>query len=358
MTDIFHYFKNYLVNAGLSPQEFKKITKEVQKSNRQNLIIFSLIAFVFLLMMFIVSFFNADVSANKWVYFSSMIVMGLIFSETKFLSVKHPQLLHPSIYIFMCILFSFGIILGTITRPDEQTVTFIALLLTVPLLFTDRPIRMIGLIFIFVFAFVIIAIRIKEDYVLNADIIDCFVFGAISAIVSTYMMRVKCQRYLYELKAIELSENDLLTGLHNRNAYEKIINLYPNVCKKSLSCIYIDVNGLHEINNLRGHKAGDDMLKYVASQLRDQFGINDSYRIGGDEFVVFVIDSDYDSINKALEETIRSIEEQSYHVSVGFDIQQFSEINVDLLIKNAENKMYEAKHQFYINQGSDRRVRN
>ena len=47
------------------------------------------------------------------------------------------------IYAFVIILFVFGIVLGTVTRPDEQTVSFVALLLTVPLLFTDRPVRMI-----------------------------------------------------------------------------------------------------------------------------------------------------------------------------------------------------------------------
>ena len=92
--------------------------------------------------------------------------------------------------------------IGTVIRPDEQTVTFIALLLTVPLLFTDRPVRMIGCIYVYIIAFVIAALYIKEDYVLAADIIDAGVFGTISAIISTYMMSVKCQRYLYEQQAI------------------------------------------------------------------------------------------------------------------------------------------------------------
>ena len=42
---------------------------------------------------------------------------------------------------------------------------------------------------------------------------------------------------------------------------------YPDRYQTSLACIYIDVNGLHEMNNSRGHEAGDDMIKQVAAQL-------------------------------------------------------------------------------------------
>ncbi len=47
-----------------------------------------------------------------------------------------------------------------------------------------------------------------------------YVFS-VQSIVSTYMMSVKCQRYLYEQKVAVMSEIDLLTGICNRNCYEK-----------------------------------------------------------------------------------------------------------------------------------------
>lgn len=59
------------------------------------------------------------------------------------------------------------------------------------------------------------------------------------------------------------------------------------VRKKRLACIYIDANGLHEINNARGHLAGDQMLRFIADTLKVSFGEEALYRIGGDEFVVF-----------------------------------------------------------------------
>lgn len=85
-----------------------------------------------------------------------------------YVSKHENRVLLVAVYAFVSILFAFGIILGTVTRPDEQTVSFVALLLTVPLLFTDR-----------------------------------------------------CEKFLYARKVSVLSQTDLLTGLCNRNSYEQ-----------------------------------------------------------------------------------------------------------------------------------------
>ena len=56
--------------------------------------------------------------------------------------------------------------------------------------------------------------------------------------------------------------SDALTNLGNRNRFEKTIQAFEfdkHGCG-TLGCIYIDVNGLHEINNHLGHQAGDKGL--------------------------------------------------------------------------------------------------
>lgn len=122
--------------------------------------------------MFFISFVSEDVEVNRWICLSVMVVTAIMFAVAYLNKHGNYEVLLLDIYAFVILLFSFGIVLGTITRPDEQTVTFVALLLTVPLLFTDRPIRMVICIFIAIISFVIAAIFVKEDYVLVADIID------------------------------------------------------------------------------------------------------------------------------------------------------------------------------------------
>ena len=288
---------------------------------------------------------------------SVMVVTAIMFAVAYLNKHGNYEVLLLDIYAFVILLFSFGIVLGTITRPDEQTVTFVALLLTVPLLFTDRPIRMVICIFIAIISFVIAAIFVKEDYVLVADIIDVTVFGTISAVICTYMMSLKFQRFLYARKVTILSETDLLTGLFNRNSYERKLKVYSSMCNQVFACIYVDVNGLHEINNTKGHVAGDRMLQFVGKTLQKEFGDKNSFRIGGDEFVVLVIDEKEKVIQAKIDRVQALIEEKSYHVSIGDSVGNISETDISLLISAAEKHMYEAKQLFYKQRDVDRRAR-
>ena len=354
-------FKDYITRklycAGISQEEYKLIQKDIHEENRKSLLTFSAITVVFLLIMFFISFVSEDVEANRWIYLSVMVVTAIMFAVAYLNKHGNYEVLLLDIYAFVILLFSFGIVLGTVTRPDEQTVTFVALLLTVPLLFTDRPIRMVICIFIAIISFVIAAIFVKEDYVLVADDIDVTVFGMISAVICTYMMSLKFQRFLYARKVTILSETDLLTGLLNRNSYERKLEVYSSMCNKVIACIYVDVNGLHEINNTKGHVAGDRMLQFVGKTLQKEFGEKNSFRIGGDEFVVLVIDEKEKIIQAKIDLVQALVEEESYHVSIGDSVGNISETDISLLISTAEKHMYEAKQLFYKQRGVDRRAR-
>lgn len=99
------------------------------------------------------------------------------------------------------------------------------------------------------------------------------------------------------------------------------------------------------------------MLKFVAGKSQEQFGKNDSYRIGGDEFVAFAVDCIPEELNRRIQSLIKDVEKMNYHISVGCDTGLYSEINIDSLIKNAEKRMYDDKTRFYQQKGIDRRVR-
>ena len=206
MNRLKNFMKRELLYAGVSQEEYRLIEKDLQEENRKSMLTFSAITVVFLLIMFLVSFVSEDVSDNRWVYLCVMVVTVIMLATAYWNKHGNYAVLLSNIYAFVILLFAFGIVLGTVTRPDEQTVTFVAFLLTVPLLFTDRPIRMILCIFIAIIAFIITAMFVKVDYVLVADIIDVSVFGTISAVVCTYMMSLKCQRFLYARKVSILSE--------------------------------------------------------------------------------------------------------------------------------------------------------
>lgn len=346
--------KRVLLRGGLSEEDFRQIQRSAEESNRNNLIVFSAFATVFLAGVFLLSCLLEDIVASKEIFGFFVLIMLLVFAVARFYALGHPRFLLCNVYIFIGCLFAFGIVLGTVGSPNQLSVTFIALLFTIPLLFTDRPIRMIGMIYLSVLAFSLAACRTKQPEVLWVDIIDAIIFGTISTITSSYMMWVKYQKNLYEWKAIFLSKTDLLTGLRNRNAYEQSLMGYPALCRKELYCIYVDVNGLHELNNTKGHQAGDEMLQYIAKSLLAEFGEENTYRIGGDEFVVFAVDWRSAALEKTIKGVVQRVEKAGYHIAIGIETQAAPDISMDRLIKNAEKKMYEAKYRYYQENGTER----
>ena len=161
-------------------------------------------------------------------------------------------------------------------------------------------------------------------------------------------------RSYYSMK--EHGETDLLTGLYNRNRYELDLPDIAGMYQTSLACIYMDVNGLHELNNSQGHEAGDEMLKAVAEEIRIRFGSDHTYRIGGDEFLIFAIDMEEETIRRLIDETERQLERRGFYISTGFSREE-QVSSLQALIKMAEKKMYAAKKAYYDRAQNDRRRR-
>lgn len=105
------------------------------------------------------------------------------------------------------------------------------------------------------------------------------------------------------------------------------------------------------------HEAGDKMLQFVGKALQKEFGEKNSFRIGGDEFVVLVTDEKEEVIQAKIDHIQILVEEESYYVSVGYSIGNTSETDISLLVNTAEKRMYEAKQLYYQQRGVDRRFR-
>ena len=149
-----------------------------------------------------------------------------------------------------------------------------------------------------------------------------------------------------QMQVMKLSETDQMTGILNRNSFEDKLSYYPRVCKESLTCVFCDVDGLHALNNSEGHAAGDKLLKCCAEILKDAFGDKDTFRIGGDEFVCFVVDTPIEYVQAKAEKAKTMIEEKGYHISIGIETQHFDE-NINSLLNDAEKNMYIAKRNYY-----------
>lgn len=98
-------------------------------------------------------------------------------------------------------------------------------------------------------------------------------------------------------------------------------------------------------------------FQFIGKTLLTEFGEKNSFRIGGDEFVVLVTDEKEEVIQAKIARVQALAEGKFYHVSIGYSIGNTSETDISLLINTAEKRMYEAKKLFYQQKGTDRRVR-
>ena len=165
-------------------------------------------------------------------------------------------------------------------------------------------------------------------------------------ISACFSMALYNTNYLNKTKLV--ATTDSLTGTLNRVAYKSDLVAFDEERPADFSCIYIDVNELHLINNKYGHAAGDEMLVYIANTLKEVFYGHKVYRMGGDEFLVFCKNTDQDSIKKSIDILAKLLQPRNYHVAIGLSFRAHNS-DTESMVKEAEVRMYEAKAQYYQN---------
>lgn len=97
--------------------------------------------------------------------------------------------------------------------------------------------------------------------------------------------------------AQNMAYRDQLTGVKSKHAYAEKEESMNMRIKQSLvaefAVVVCDVNGLKQINDTLGHKAGDEYIKTACMMICKLFKHSPVYRIGGDEFVVIMEGEDY-----------------------------------------------------------------
>lgn len=158
--------------------------------------------------------------------------------------------------------------------------------------------------------------------------------------------------------------NDALTGVFSRFAYIEALRKLNKKKQDDLVVFLMDINGLKEVNDTKGHETGDELICAAARCIDSVLGKHGkTYRIGGDEFVVFANMSKEETLSATLalaHKTAHWKNRKFGHLSmaVGCAIAaEHIEMSVDELVKEADRRMYEQKKKYYLESGRDRRNR-
>ena len=169
-------------------------------------------------------------------------------------------------------------------------------------------------------------------------IIESFL-NVIGYFAATLLRRRDMLRHLSNL-----SYRDQLTGAYNRHA---LTDLFGELTMDSIGVIYCDVTGLKRINDEYGHEAGDRMLQHCCDLLRDSVETDLVYRTGGDEFVTLCLNCAEAPFLKTLQRLRDQISSDEYHMAVGYAWSDKCPVNLESLMKEADQHMYEDKRAYY-----------
>lgn len=337
----------------ISDEEFKEIQNEACEENRKIIQYFFSFTSVLLAALFGVSFIYGPYVKLRLSYglaFAMSVLLLLFIKKTPKHDLKSSLFV---VYLSATIFLACGMSLAW-NSPDDYSVTFICVLLIASIIYIEKPERFTIFILSFMLVFVLMVLRVKSSSVRVTEIINVLCFGLVSIVINHILVRVKVDNFMLAKELKYLSEMDKLTDLHNRNHYELKLLDYEKSRQQSLACIYVDVDGLHELNNTQGHEAGDKMLRFIADKFKEFYGEAHTYRIGGDEFVAFVFDREEAEVKESTNLFRKAIIAGNYHVSLGFEYCR-EMTHIKEIIKKAEQKMYLDKRSYYENRNLDRR---
>lgn len=172
--------------------------------------------------------------------------------------------------------------------------------------------------------------------------------SAVLQLMSYFIVSCIKRRNLIK-EMIYAGNNDTLTGFGNRYSFNRQMELAKD--EDNVVCVVLDVNNLKLCNDRYGHEEGDRLIKDAAVCINASFGKRGKcFRVGGDEFYVFLYDCTITDIHIMEEELncrIREVNEgrkTPLSIAYGYNLREKGE-ELDHLVNRSDERMYEMKYR-------------
>ncbi|HJQ13102.1 MAG TPA: GGDEF domain-containing protein [Anaerolineales bacterium] len=150
------------------------------------------------------------------------------------------------------------------------------------------------------------------------------------------------------------ARTDYITGAVNARYFNELLQMeisrirrYPH----PITLVYVDIDNFKLVNDLFGHKIGDNLLRFIATELKSQLRITDTVaRLGGDEFVLLLPSTRQPEarlvVSKVYANLMEKMQQQNWPVtfSMGAVSCEFSPYSAEQLVNMADELMYEVKN--------------
>ena len=197
----------------------------------------------------------------------------------------------------------------------------------------------------------------KEDYgivvFMSVTSVICLVFPLFAdGSVQWFNITVAVDLTMYYIFLLQqYTKRDPLTKLLNRQSYYSDTEKYA---ASVTALVTIDMDGLKELNDSKGHVAGDTALKALADCfLKASKHGQRVYRIGGDEYIILCIGNLETEVMSLIERIHKEVAKTDYTCSIGYAFR-FEGSTIEILYKKADEVLYEEKKEFYLRTGKHR----
>jgi len=159
---------------------------------------------------------------------------------------------------------------------------------------------------------------------------------------------------LYE-KVRSLAIRDGLTGLYNYRYFWEVLHREVELARRYhrlLSLLFLDIDDFKKVNDTRGHRVGDLVLKALGSYLQDAVRHSDLVcRYGGEEFVVLLAETGSEQalisaerIREGVSQVAVELPEEKLHFTISIGVAELQPgMDGDGLVKAADEALYRAK---------------
>ena len=159
-----------------------------------------------------------------------------------------------------------------------------------------------------------------------------------------------------------LMDHDFLTGLFNRRRFDQELTQQVERARRYTTggaVLMMDLDHFKQVNDSFGHKAGDDLLRAIAGELRHRARKTDVLaRLSGDEFALMLPQADLEeatvvaeAVVKGVRQHVATLGEKTIPMTASVGVALFDDLSDVKLLAYADQAMYEAKEA-----GRDRMV--
>lgn len=172
-------------------------------------------------------------------------------------------------------------------------------------------------------------------------------FSAAQAYIKKYLDHVQGVAY-----------RDSLTNVRNKTAYDKFMHDFANKLErgevKHFGIVALDVNNLKKVNDNFGHDRGNELLQNACNLVCKTFVHSPVFRVGGDEFIVVLVNNDYENrenlltllkVNMAQSEIFSNDPWEQISIAAGLADYIVGEDTISDVEKRADSAMYKNKKE-------------